>query len=881
LGARIASRGLRRRKLRNGLTILAVVFAVGILVGVNIAGDSIIMQVRNTILASQGDIDLSIQWATGETFNVGNTSIVSAVQGIKDMSPRLGGSLYYFNGSLIAQGRPPVTLLGVVPSLDGAFGSSNVSLDLLSATNSCIATEEVARTYNLTEGSVVVVSRVLTVPPVQPPNATLWKLNVVGIAHVEGKGYSGVLIANLSLAQDILDEKDKIYSIVASVVNFEDTLSIRTALQQRLGPDFQVLAPKESSLSQVESISNGFGIAMNMAATISLAVACILIMNSLLMAVNERKYETGVLRSIGSSRGTIFRMFLLEGFFFGAIGSLLGIGFGILLSQLLVRYMSSLISAGSIGSSFGLTVAGAPILVVNSGVLVFGVVAGIIVAVLGSLYPALSASRTSVVQAIRPQMRGAGRGRLGTGIMALLGAALLIIAYYVESTSFRTTTLGRSSFDINAIYVLLVFIPVGILLLVSAIMKAVVGVLSYLFTPVLRSRRTIATRNTSRNRRRSSLTVSMVAIGISFTVLIGGMSGSLMVGINNFVTQQLGADIYIVPSRGTLPISYADNLTSVSGVKTVTYMIFQPTKMLNNESGEWRTSFLAGVESETFSKVWHVGALNSTYSVDEAFTKLSTSNTSMIMAYGLVQRLNATLGENVSVLVGGGKVQNFTIIATFYGSEYISLGPVGENSMALIDYNALTEYFPSEPNATKSANIFLVKVDEGLDPSTVADRITNSTRTSIYIFTLSDILRQVQNGLSSIFTFFQVLITMAIVVSLLGMTTTMIMSVLERRREIGILRAVGTSKRQVMGMIIGEALILGTIGLIAGLVIGILFSNYFVDIMSFVGFPVALFIPYTILLYVALASIIISVASATYPAYNAAKMNVVDAIRYG
>nr|MDO8099002.1 FtsX-like permease family protein [Candidatus Njordarchaeota archaeon] len=868
MGTRIATRGLRRRKLRNGLTILAVVFAVGILVGVNIAGDSIMVQVTDTILAAQGDIDLNVRWATGEPFDIGNLSTVANQEGIKAYSPRLGNPLYYLNQSLLT----PVTLVGVVPSLDETFGISNVSLGLLSQTNSCIPTEEVARTYNLTEGCVIHVSRVAV-----PPNSTLWELKVVGIAHVEAKGYSGVIIANLSLAQDVFDKKDKINSVVASVVNVGDTPSIRANLQGRLGSNFQVLAPKESSLDQVNSIAGGFKIAMNMAATISLAVACILIMNSLLMAVNERKYEIGVLRSIGSSRGAIFRMFLLEGFFFGVVGGILGIGFGIFLSYFLALYMTSLLSGGIArqGPAQGLVPIETPSLIVNSNVLIFGAIAGIIVAVVGSLYPALSASRTNVVQAIRPQMRGGGKGWRGTVIMASIGGASLLVAYIVEVASFRVTTLAQFSLDVNVIYILLTLIPAGILLIASAAIRVIASALSYLFTPVLRGRRIIATRNTSRNRRRSSLTVSMIAIGISFTVLIGGMSGSLMIGINNFVRQQLGADIYIMPTGGSLPVSYADNLTNIDGVKAVTYLRVQPTKI------EWKTTALAGVKADTFSKVWHVGTLNSTYSVDEVFAELAQNNGSILMASGLASKLNVTIGENVSVLVEGGKRENLTVIGTFYGSEFINVGPVSEDNMALIDYKALTEYFPGEFNASKNANIFLAKVVDGADPSVVADRISNSTKEDIYIFTISDVLKQVESGLSRIFTFFQVLIAMAIVVSLLGMTTTMIMSVLERKREIGILRAIGTSKTQVIGMIIGEALILGSIGLVTGLAIGVMFSNYFIDIMSFVGFAVPLTIPHTILLYVALASIIISVASAAYPARKAATMNVVEAIRYG
>lgn len=855
MSIRIAFRGLRRRKLRNGLTILAVIFAVGILVGVNVAGDSIMLQVRNTVLSAQGDIDISVRWATSEAFDVGNASVVASQSGIKAVSPILGDSIFYLNRSLIL----PVTLVGIVPSLDERFGVSNLSLNILSQTNSCIATEEVAQRYNITEGSTIVVSRV----QLFPPNSTIWKLKVVGVAHIEGKGYSGVLIANLSLVQGIFNKQGKVNSIVASVSNSKDTLNIRSQLQAKLGSNFQILAPKESSLNQVDSISQGFTIALNMAATISLAVACILIMNSLLMAVNERKYETGVLRSIGSSRGVIFRIFILEGLFFGVIGSALGIVFGVYLSQFLVSYMATIVNVEI------------PSLVVNTNVLVFGAVAGIVVSAVGSLYPALSASKTSVVQAIRPQMRGAGKGRLGTVVMAAIGAIFLFVSYYVELATFRTTTIQQASFDINVIYILLALIPSGILLIASAAIRAVTVALSYVFRPILRSRRTITTRNIGRNRRRSSLTISMVAIGISFTVLIGGMSGSLMVGIDNFVRQQLGADIYIMPKGGSLPVSYAENLTNVEGIRSVTYLKIQPTLV------ETQPSALVGVNADTFLKVWHVGVINSTHTAEEIFARLSQSNTSMIMASGLAGKLRVNVGDNVSVLVEGGKSQNFTVVATFYGSEFINLGSTGEAQITMIDYKALIQFFPGQFNGTRDANIFLAKVSDGESPETVASRITNSTHSELYILTISSILTQVEAGLSRIFAFFQVLITMAIVVSLLGMTTTMVMSVLERRREIGILRAIGTSKSQIIGMIVGEALVLGTIGLLVGLSIGILFSNYFIDIMTFVQFAVPLSIPYTVLLYVALASIIISVASAAYPAHKASAMDVVDAIRYG
>jgi putative ABC transport system permease protein len=341
------------------------------------------------------------------------------------------------------------------------------------------------------------------------------------------------------------------------------------------------------------------------------------------------------------------------------------------------------------------------------------------------------------------------------------------------------------------------------------------------------------------------------------------------------VRQQLGADIYIIPAGGSLPVSYTDNLTSINGVNVVTYLKIQPTRV-----GGIVTA-LVGVNAETFDQVWRVGIVNSTYTVDDIFTKLRQSNNSMIMGSGLAGRLDAHVGDNVSVLVEGAKTQNFTVLGIFFGSEFINVGPISEAEMTMANYKALVNFFPSQYNGTRDANIFLAKVNPGENSNRVANRISAATSGKINIFTVSDVLTEVESGISRIFAFFQVLILMAIMVSLLGMTTTMIMSILERKREIGILRAVGTSKNQVTGMIVGEALVLGMIGLLVGLAIGILFSSYFIDIMAFAQFAVPLDIPYAVLLYVALASIIISVASAAYPAYNAARMNVVDAIRYG
>jgi putative ABC transport system permease protein len=851
MSLKISRRGLGRRKLRSGLTILAVVFAVSLLVGSNIVTNSIMGEVRNVITETQGDVQIGVTWATGAPFNAGNLSTVSSEQGVRAVSPRLGVSLHYLNGSLLA----PVTLVGVNSTLDEAFGHSNVSLSLLTQTaNSCIATEEVAENYNVTQGSTVIVSRG------QTSSESSWELKVVAVAHIEGKGYSGVLLTDLSLAQEILGEPDKVNFIAVAVTNVENTAAVRDSLSGKLGSNFKVTAPAQNQLDQANSQLGAFGTAMTMIAIVSLAVACMLIMNSLLMTVNERKYEVGVLRSIGTPKGAIFRIFIAEALLFGVIGSIVGALVGIILSQFLFSYVANAMNdamGGFTGS-----------MVVSLDTLMSGIIAGLVVTALASLYPALSASRTKVVQAIRPQMRGGERRRLRTAVMGTLGALSLLLSYQLVSSN---SALGM---------MVLMLVPAGLLLVTTSGIRGIAAVASCLFSPVLRGRRTIATRSISRNRRRSSLTISMIAVGIASAVLISGLSQSMMAGLTDFVDQKLSADIYLAPSEGSISVRYADDLAQIDGVKTVSYIAVQPALMVIPDTGEWKASPLFGIDTETFSEVYSV-EFNSTKSPEEICAELGQSNTSMIMATGLAEELKVSAGDNVSVMVDGGKMVNFTVIALFYGSMFVAWNSVSESEMAMVGYEALVEYFPNEFGISRDASIFFLKVENGENANTVADRIRNSTNQKLWMQTGSDQRTMITTMFSKIFSLFQSLTIMAVGISLLGMTTTMIMSVLERKREVGILRAIGTSKTEVSGMIIGEALTLGVIGLILGVAMGQVFLIFLVGQMSQWAFPAPLIIPYTVILYLALASIGMSVASAAYPAYKASRMNVVDSIRYG
>jgi putative ABC transport system permease protein len=868
LSAWLAKRHFARRKLRNSLITVAVALSVALLVSSNIASQSIASQVVTTVRNVGGDVDLSISKVTAEPFNESLLAIVAAQ---RDVISQGGIAAPRYSGKCILSGTDipwnVVTVVGVDPLREQYFGFSNASLQTLTNGNNAIATDDIANAFNVRNGSDVRIGLTLA----NGTNRYL-DLNVVSIAHIEGKGFSSALLINIAQAQWLFATLHQISAIVVKLSNLESTPQVKQSLIQSLSSyeGIEVIAPKENMISDATRLVDGFTLGLNAVAAISLMSAVILTANCLLMAANERRKEMGILRAVGASRGSLFKVFTFEAMIHGAIGGGIGIILGILMSTLMTWLISSFTGYKPLA------------LILSPLTLLSGLLAGVAVTILGSLYPAFVASMTSPAKAMRLRARERAERRTPA---ALLAVGILFIVLGIYGALWAVDWF----IEISSVFL----IVIGSLFTLSALSKQVVRGLGVTVKPLLKANHTVTIRNIARNRRRTSLTMGVVSIGLTFAIFIGSIQGSLTYGLNDFLYRQLGTDIMIRPAS-SVNVTNIEAISSISGVSHFSYCEFYVTRISPAAAGlikGYNLTAITGIETATFPSVSSIdlkppGPTNQSLVMSE----LSSNNHSIVLSTKLAKDLGISVGENVTVLLNGSVHANLTVIALFYGSGFIQYGDVSIDVVSLMSFKALTSLFnlPDAigpiPNRGSTDGLILVKVTENEKPNDVAERIKNSGQLgasgNLDVLTSQSITTAFAITVGQLVILFQMLLVVSMVIALLGLSTTMFMSIMERRRELGILMAMGMSKSEALRSVLGEALIIGFAGLLLGFIDALLLSWIFITAAASLGLYLPFIFPFVGVLVAVLLTVTISLLSGAYPARLTSKLKIVDAIRY-
>jgi putative ABC transport system permease protein len=513
--------------------------------------------------------------------------------------------------------------------------------------------------------------------------------------------------------------------------------------------------------------------------------------------------------------------------------------------------------------------------------IVFSFVIGLTVTVLGSLYPAFIASTTSPAKAMRLRPRAGSEKR--TPMVLLLAGALFIASgvYGALSATFWIIEIGS-----------VFLIILGSLFALSALTKYVVAGLGVFSRPLLRANRVVTVRNVARNRRRTSLTIGVVSIGLTFVIFIGSVQGSLTYGLNDFMYHQLGTDIMIRPSSN-INVTDIESISSISGVSHVSYCEFYETligQAANSVKGSNVTA-VAGIDTSTYPLVSALdleppGPTN----VSIVMSDLSSSNHTIVLSTTIAHDLSVSVGDNVTILLYGSAYANFTVVAEFYGSGFIQYGDVTLDAVSFVSFKALTGLFnlPQAigqiPNKGSTEGLILIKVAENDTPDGVAQRIENSgilgSAANLDVLTSESITTAFSVAVGEIGLLFQMLLVVSLAIALLGLSAAMFMSVMERRRETGILMAMGMSKSDAVRSILGEALIIGLAGLLLGFLDAFLLSLIFIKAAVTLGLYLPFIFPYVGVLAAILLTLLISLLSAAYPARICSKLKIVDAIRY-
>jgi putative ABC transport system permease protein len=566
-------------------------------------------------------------------------------------------------------------------------------------------------------------------------------------------------------------------------------------------------------------------------AVISIFVGAFIIFNTFSMLVAQRSRELALLRAVGASRRQVTRAVLGEAIGVGVVGSTLGLAAGAGLALLL----QALFRASGADLGGGLTFTYKPV--------VWSYAVGVIVTVVAAYFPARRAAKIPPVAAMRDDVAMPQRSlriRLVIGsIVTLVGAVLSGLG------------LGGAPIAMLGIGAALVF--VGVAMLAPVISRPVVRVLGSAYPRLFRMPGRLATKNAQRNPRRTAATASALMIGLALVSAINVMSSSAKASVSGQVDKAFAADYMVTPSSpGFDPAEPAQVVRGVSGVRLVT--------------AAYQGRFKSGTRQHSFVATERPADL-----MRSAKLSLRTGSTDLGRDGLLIDESTAVSDK---LMVGS------TVPATFADGATEQLRVTGiyaKNQLLGARVLALPVVRAHNPHPAGLG--ILVNTDHADAATKSAIERALSGYPNLKVQDQSDVKQSAEKSIDQFVTLLTVLLALSIVIAALGIINTLALSVIERTREIGLLRAVGTSRRQTRRMIRLESVVIAVFGGLLGIAIGVVFGIAIQHAVADKGLNVLSVPVPTLVVYVVLSAVI-GVLAAVWPAWRASRLDILKAIAF-
>ncbi len=831
----LASRYLWGRKLRTLLTTLAVVFGVSVIFGLGTLLPTMTEAFTKMFFASAGQVDLSVSSASGATFEASVVDELERIEGVSAATPVLRRPVAMPRtaavGTIQVVGVDPRSAVRVrhFPVLDGRMLSSGDRGSV--ALGKSLAEETGSRVGGFFE---------------IPSARGIQRMRVVGILDTVAAAGTQEAFVTLPDAQQMFAEGSHVSEIEALFENGVDREVVEARVRRALGPDYRVGGIESgsqllSSLEVSEFIFNMFGV-------FSLAMGGFIILNTFRTVVAERRRDIGMLRAVGASRRTILSIFLVESLLQGFLGTAAGLLVGAGLAYGLIAGINIMWSR-IVGISVD-----APAFTLSS--LLTAIVLGVGVTVLGALSPALAASRITPLEALRPQIgevedrqRGK-RAWIGLGVLVASGLAMLMG---------DAGLVGAGS----------VGVLVGLVLVAPELVAPISNAFSVVIDLVFRTEGEIARSNMQRQPSRAATTAAAVMISLSIIIALLGVMASLTTGFLNYVDKSVaGADFVLFPTNLLLAggnVGASNEL--VSDIRATAGVDAMATLRITSGMVDDVTAQVIGIDPVDYPKVATFEFSAGGQPRDVA--RLADGRG--LIANGIFAAQNGlTVGQTVRVTTLNGE-KPYEIVAI--GSDYLN----AKLATVYISQERMKEDFGTENNAA-----VLVGLGEGADPL-VTGRALERLVAAYPQLTLYDTTsfrdEQAATLGQSMVGMYGLVVVLAIP-TLLALLNNLAMSVISRTREIGMLRAVGSTRGQIRRMVTAEALFLASIGVTFGVVSGVALGYAMVLAMNNVGFSMPYSFPVGAIIAGVLVGFGFSVVAAIVPSRSASKLDIVSALHY-
>ncbi|HEY5859214.1 MAG TPA: FtsX-like permease family protein [Actinomycetota bacterium] len=845
---RATLKGLLARKRRLALTVISIVLGVGFVAGTFVLTDTMNKAFDQLFTDAAAGSDVVVRAeqafapsATGpgsgaieERDPVPDTLLptVESVPGVASASGDVSGSAQVVDP---ATGDP---IGGVGPPTIGTnWTDTNPTVQIRegaapSAADDVVIDAATATRYNLAVGQDV---KILFQGP--PEEFTI--SGILGFGDADNLGGATLAAFTLPTAQRVLDKEGEFDSISVLGDEGTDPGQLRAAIQDVLPPKVEAVTSTSVADEQSDQLKEGLGffrIALLVFAFIALFVGSFQIFNTFSIIVAQRAKELALLRAVGASRRQVLTSVIIEALVLGLVAAIIGIVAGVGIAVLLKALLSG----------FGIDLPSTS-LQLEPRTIVVSLIIGVVVTTVASVLPARRAARVAPIEALRDS-QDAGADHLGRRsvigvIVTALGLAFLGYGLFGEPDNAGLLIGGGAA---------VIFIGIAILSPLAA--RPLSGAIGRPVRGLSMAAR-LGRENAMRNPRRTAATSSALMIGLGLIAMVSILSASLKASFDAALQDTLRADL-VLTSSSFLPFSQevAARTADVDGVEAVS--AFRQGGFKVNDSD----AAMTGVDPATIETVANLGPS------EGAIASLDDGG---VLVY------DQTMEDN-GWAVGDELPSAFATI----GDDPLTIGGTFDDNRLVGDYVVSLDTFDELFRAQLDTFVF-VKVADGADIAAVRGDVEQATAEfgNIEVQDQAAFRDQQAGFVNQLLGLVTAMLFLAVVIALFGIANTLSLSIFERTRELGLLRAVGMGRTQVKRMIRWESVIIAILGALFGIAIGIFFGWALQQALAPEGIT-EFVLPVGQLVFFLILAALAGVVVALLPARRAAKLNVLEAISY-
>ena len=841
----LARRAIRRRPLRAMLTAGGIVLGVGMIVAVLSLSATLLSGFRGLYDTVYGKTDLIVTRDTGTggqaPFSEATLAHVLAIPGVD--AARTAGEVDGVTQFVDASGhtgqsaRDIVYVGGFTPGkIDAISSFARVAgRDPISVHEIAIQ-DRLARQRGLHVGS--------TLRLAVPAGTRAFRVSgIFRFTRPVDYGGSSFALLTLPAAQSAFDLRGRLTQIDVNLVDRTDVTGAQHDVQHAVGSQLSVRT-RGQSVDELSKQLAGLEMFLLFFAGVALFVGAFLIFNAFNVTVLQRTREVGMLRTVGMTRAGVLREVMAEALAIGIIGSLLGLAAGVGLAWLLIRLTSLLFAGLPIGS-----------LTVPSSALIEGAAAGLIVTAFGAAWPAVKASRTSPLQAMRLRAEPVGRVPWRSAVAGIALLALSAPGIYLLTRSNATS--AENAYGVASVF----GIFLGVTLAAPMVVRPLVVLIGWPLHAIGRAQARLATDNAARAPARTGLTASAVMVGLALVVVFGALSSSIVAAVQGAVDRQFKSDYVVGPRNLMLGQGFSPRLARQIAALPAARATTSVTDGFTRVNGI--STVVLGYDPDT------IGPLTDVRLVDGSQPEWSVLNGNAAYVFqGWAAPNHVSRGDTLRIATPAGKVDIVKVAGVLVSpDQHVVLS----QRRTTQDTGATSVFYVW----TKAGDSAAARAELGRELRGVVARYPNAS-----VLSNAQLKNQITGQFNQIFVLIYALLGAAVVASALGIANTLAMSVIERTREIGLIRALGGTRTQVRGMIRRESILVTLVGVLLGLGVGLAFGWVVVSAMSS-AFPGLTYVaPWGIIGLTVVGALAVALLAAVMPARRAARLNVIEAVGY-